>query len=66
MKVTAEGIETERQAGILTTLSCDQFQGYFYGRPGPASDIAPFLLRLIEAESVSAAYPPPARDRSVA
>jgi diguanylate cyclase (GGDEF)-like protein len=45
MKVTAEGIETEAQATILSGLACDQFQGYLYGRPGPASDIAPLLLR---------------------
>ena len=66
MTVTAEGIETERQAGILAMLSCDQFQGYLYGKPAPASDIAPFLLRLFEAEAVSAADRPQVKARSVA
>lgn len=44
MQVTAEGIETEKQAAILSTLSCDQFQGYYFGRPMRIADIAPFLL----------------------
>jgi diguanylate cyclase (GGDEF)-like protein len=45
MKVTAEGIETEQQAAILSTLSCDQFQGYLYGRPISGDEIGPMLLR---------------------
>ncbi|WP_201839336.1 putative bifunctional diguanylate cyclase/phosphodiesterase [Microvirga zambiensis] len=40
MKVTAEGIETARQAEILRGLACDQFQGYLFGRPAPASGVA--------------------------
>jgi EAL domain-containing protein (putative c-di-GMP-specific phosphodiesterase class I) len=43
MSVTAEGIETEHQAEILTSLACDHFQGYLYGKPGSLSQIAPFL-----------------------
>ena len=58
MKVTAEGIETEAQASILSGLACDQFQGYLYGRPGPAGDIAPLLLREIQTRD-GAAYQPP-------
>ncbi len=45
MSVTAEGIETERQAAILSGLDCDQFQGFLYGRPAPAGDVAAFLLQ---------------------
>jgi diguanylate cyclase (GGDEF)-like protein len=44
MRVTAEGIETEAQAKILSDLACDQFQGYLYGKPGPADAIAAQLL----------------------
>jgi EAL domain-containing protein (putative c-di-GMP-specific phosphodiesterase class I) len=58
MTVTAEGIETEAQASILSGIACDQFQGYLYGRPGPASDIAPLLLRQIAAQR-EATYKPP-------
>lgn len=45
MTVTAEGIETARQAEILAALTCDHVQGYLYGRPQPASEIALFLLQ---------------------
>ena len=45
MRVTAEGIETSHQAGIIAALNCDQFQGYLFGKPMTASDIAPYLLR---------------------
>jgi diguanylate cyclase (GGDEF)-like protein len=49
MTVTAEGIETAYQAGILTALGCDYLQGFMYGRPTPANEIAPFLMRLTAA-----------------
>ncbi len=29
----AEGIETERQAQVMTELGCDLLQGYYFGRP---------------------------------
>jgi diguanylate cyclase (GGDEF)-like protein len=44
MTVTAEGIETAHQAEVLSSLDCDQVQGFLYGRPAPASEIALFLL----------------------
>jgi diguanylate cyclase (GGDEF)-like protein len=43
MTVTAEGIETEDQARVLSALACDHFQGYLYGRPVPAAAIPAFL-----------------------
>jgi diguanylate cyclase (GGDEF)-like protein/PAS domain S-box-containing protein len=33
LKVVAEGIETEEQAGLLKLLRCDEFQGYLFGKP---------------------------------
>ena len=57
MKVTAEGIETASQARMLSELSCDQFQGYLYGRPMPPSDLAAYILRN-EFEIVSVAETP--------
>ena len=45
MTITAEGIETERQARVLVTLGCDHVQGYLYGRPASASELGAFLLR---------------------
>ncbi len=44
MTVTAEGLETADQAEVLSALGCDQVQGFLYGRPLPASEIALFLL----------------------
>jgi EAL domain-containing protein (putative c-di-GMP-specific phosphodiesterase class I) len=45
MTVTAEGIETPHQAEVLSQLSADHFQGYLYGRPAPATELAAYLLR---------------------
>ena len=44
MTVTVEGIETETQAAAIADLDCDQLQGYLFGRPMPAEDLAGFLL----------------------
>ena len=41
VRTVAEGVETEEQARILTTLGCDIVQGYLYARPtGPADALA--------------------------
>ncbi|WP_420381076.1 EAL domain-containing protein [Novosphingobium sp.] len=32
-RVTAEKVETEEQAAILTGFGCDRLQGYLLGRP---------------------------------
>jgi EAL domain-containing protein (putative c-di-GMP-specific phosphodiesterase class I) len=38
--ILAEGVETEGQASILKDLGVDLAQGWLYGRPFPASDLA--------------------------
>ncbi|OJU67113.1 MAG: bifunctional diguanylate cyclase/phosphodiesterase [Rhizobiales bacterium 63-7] len=41
--VTAEGIEEERQALALRSCGCDEMQGFHFGRPAPAAEIAALL-----------------------
>ena len=43
MSVVAEGIETDEQQAILTSLGCDYLQGYLFSRPLPAEQV-PWLL----------------------
>jgi EAL domain-containing protein (putative c-di-GMP-specific phosphodiesterase class I) len=44
MRVTAEGVETERQAARLRDLGCEAGQGYLFAKPMAASRV-PWLLR---------------------
>ncbi len=39
-RVVAEGVETAADGQILLGLGVDYGQGWFYGRPGPAGDLA--------------------------
>jgi diguanylate cyclase (GGDEF)-like protein len=43
MKVVAEGVEDAAQLKALEHYGCDQVQGYHFGRPMPASEVAGFL-----------------------
>jgi len=38
--VTAEGIETERQATAVRLCGCDELQGYLFGRPTSGEELA--------------------------
>jgi diguanylate cyclase (GGDEF)-like protein len=45
LTVTAEGIETDYHASVLSQLAADHFQGFLYGRPMPATELATVLLK---------------------
>jgi diguanylate cyclase (GGDEF)-like protein len=44
MRVTVEGVETAKQAAFLEKAHGDEAQGYYFGRPVPASDVAANIL----------------------
>ena len=44
MRVTVEGVETAKQAAFVHDAEGDQAQGYFFGRPIPATEIAAAIL----------------------
>jgi diguanylate cyclase (GGDEF)-like protein len=44
MRVTVEGVETAKQAAFLEQVDGDQVQGFFFGRPIPASEVAASIL----------------------
>ena len=46
IEVVAEGVETEKQADVLTQMKVDQLQGYWLARPAPIDD----ALSLIGAD----------------
>ena len=43
IKTIAEGVETEDAAEILRRVSCDEAQGFLFGRPMTSEDFAKFL-----------------------
>jgi EAL domain-containing protein (putative c-di-GMP-specific phosphodiesterase class I) len=43
MTTTAEGVETREQLDQMRIEGCTEVQGFFYGKPMPASEIAPLL-----------------------
>jgi diguanylate cyclase (GGDEF)-like protein len=44
MRVTVEGVETAEQAAFLDKADGDQAQGFFFGRPIPASEVGASIL----------------------
>jgi diguanylate cyclase (GGDEF)-like protein/PAS domain S-box-containing protein len=50
LSVIAEGIENRATADFLVSMGCEEGQGYFFGRPMPASD---FEARFLAAPAVA-------------
>jgi len=44
MHVTIEGVETARQVAFLDSANGEQAQGFYFGRPVPASELAASIL----------------------
>lgn len=54
LSVIAEGIESRATADFLVSMGCEEGQGYFFGRPMPASEFeAKFLTAPALAEEVA-------------
>jgi diguanylate cyclase (GGDEF)-like protein len=45
MRITVEGVETAQQVAFLDEVHADQVQGFFFGRPMPASEIGAEILK---------------------
>lgn len=45
LMVIAEGVETQDQRDFLRAEGCYNYQGYFFGHPGPIESLAPLLER---------------------
>ena len=43
IKTTAEGVETKEQLASLTSEGCNEFQGFLFSQPRPASDVERLL-----------------------
>jgi diguanylate cyclase (GGDEF)-like protein/PAS domain S-box-containing protein len=43
LSVVAEGVETEAQRDLLTSINCDEMQGYLFSAPRPASELESLL-----------------------
>ena len=43
IKTTAEGVETKEQLASLTSEGCNEFQGFLFSEPRPASDVERLL-----------------------
>ncbi len=46
METTAEGVETEEQLAILSSIGCIEIQGYYFSPPRPAREMAALIERL--------------------
>ena len=58
MTVTVEGVENERQLQFVEEAHGDQIQGYYFARPLPVSELAPYMLRELSNEARAAKSPP--------
>ena len=60
MRVIAEGVETEAQYRMLSTMDCDEAQGYLLGRPCCIVEFNRLLARQREEQAAAADAAQPA------
>ncbi|HEU4621221.1 MAG TPA: GGDEF domain-containing phosphodiesterase, partial [Burkholderiaceae bacterium] len=53
LQVVAEGVETEKQAALLSQLGCDVIQGFLIARPMSMEDLAAYLRATQTVPTVS-------------
>ena len=56
-KLVAEGVETQAQAEALQLLGCDEFQGYYFGKPMPGEQILARLAHDAENQCADGVRP---------
>ncbi|MGL4723746.1 MAG: putative bifunctional diguanylate cyclase/phosphodiesterase [Scandinavium sp.] len=57
MNVVAEGIETQDQQQLLTSLGCGYLQGFLFARPLPAKEIPHLLAQMEQMQNHEVAHP---------
>jgi diguanylate cyclase (GGDEF)-like protein len=66
MRVTVEGVETRSQADFLNSVDADQLQGFYFGRPMPASELGTNVLEDFRKVHALALPAPPDKLKVVA
>jgi diguanylate cyclase (GGDEF)-like protein/PAS domain S-box-containing protein len=53
LSVVAEGVETQAQLELLTSIGCDEMQGFLYSAPGTASELQTMLTPTIRSACIN-------------
>jgi EAL domain-containing protein (putative c-di-GMP-specific phosphodiesterase class I) len=61
MRVTVEGVETAQQSAFIEETEADQVQGFYFGKPVAAVDLAPLIIQTCGSGSPPAVKEPTAK-----